>query len=544
MTLSLLPDECFNNILFFLDYKTLYKCLLVNRYYCKFSIPLIWRDPFIPPIPNKCSLINTLISCLNDEEISSLKSCLIYFEINNNTPPLFEYGRFIRKIDHDYCVNHINSWIKSKSSNKNIKNNNQDYYNNNNKDSKVRKLTSIIYNMIMRKGSNLQEFVLFINSRNYYIDLPKFSIFTIYKPGITNLTSLSIEVYFDLVDDDKRYQNTIEFLSNVSKFCNCIINCEFWISNLSNALTKPFLDIIKLQPLERILIDTYTDNYIEKENVEKVIHALEFRSKTLKQLLFRSLDFQLIDLSFLSKLEYLENLEFVQCRGFVLQSLFYNKKFNFKQLKLWHDEDYYYDLLKDYGKKLSNIMVVMLNSFCSKSLLKLSLNIITPDSINAVKLCCPYINSLNIKIFSDQSLDLIIPIICHFNLLKTLKIEIYDGVVNIVNLVEILADHLLFVEYLILDFNIDLSSFQYFIINCKANFKKWIIYIDNNNRKDYLLHVNNYQKIHNSLKILGINKFYNRDFDWTNDELEVIGYLKDQGVDIISSDELDINYLS
>ncbi|CAG8437896.1 11553_t:CDS:2 [Rhizophagus irregularis] len=291
----------------------------------------------------------------------------------------------------------------------------------------------------MRKGSNLQEFVLFINSRNYYIDLPKFSIFTIYKPGITNLTSLSIEVYFDLVDDDKRYQNTIEFLSNVSKFCNCIINCEFWISNLSNALTKPFLDIIKLQPLERILIDTYTDNYIEKENVEKVIHALEFRSKTLKQLLFRSLDFQLIDLSFLSKLEYLENLEFVQCR------------------------------------------------------------------------------------------DLIIPIICHFNLLKTLKIEIYDGVVNIVNLVEILADHLLFVEYLILDFNIDLSSFQYFIINCKANFKKWIIYIDNNNRKDYLLHVNNYQKIHNSLKILGINKFYNRDFDWTNDELEVIGYLKDQG---------------
>ncbi|GBC15280.2 hypothetical protein GLOIN_2v637630 [Rhizophagus irregularis DAOM 181602=DAOM 197198] len=356
MTLSLLPDECFNNILFFLDYKTLYKCLLVNRYYCKFSIPLIWRDPFIPPIPNKCSLINTLISCLNDEEISSLKSCLIYFEINNNTPPLFEYGRFIRKIDHDYCVNHINSWIKSKSSNKNIKNNNQDYYNNNNKDSKVRKLT---------------------------------------------------KVYFDLVDDDKRYQNTIEFLSNVSKFCNCIINCEFWISNLSNALTKPFLDIIKLQPLERILIDTYTDNYIEKENVEKVIHALEF--------------------------QYLENLEFVQCRGFVLQSLFYNKKFNFKQLKLWHDEDYYYDLLKDYGKKLSNIMVVMLNSFCSKSLLKLSLNIITPDSINA---------------------------------------------------------------------------------------------------------------IHNSLKILGINKFYNRDFDWTNDELEVIGYLKDQGVDIISSDELDINYLS
>jgi hypothetical protein len=530
MTLPPLPDECFNDVLFFLDYKTLYKCLFVNRYYCKFSIPLIWRDPFIPPIPNKYSLINTLISCLNEEEISSLRTYDI-IKFNYQTP-LFEYGRFIRKIDHDYCVNHINSWLKSSN-----KNRNQDY--------KVRKLTSVIYNMIMRKGSNLQEFVLFINSRNYYIDLPNFSIFTIYKPGITNLTSLSIEVYFDLVDDDTRYQNTIEFLSKVSKFCNCIINCEFWISNLSSALTKPFLDIIKLQPLERILIDTYTDNYVEKENVEKVIHALEFRSKTLKELLFRSLDFQLIDLSFISKLECLENLEFVQCRGFVLQPLF-NKKFNFKELKLWHDEDYYYDILKDYGIKLSNIMEVMINSFCSKSLLKLSLNIITPETIKAVKFCCPNINSLHIKIFSDQSLDSIIPIICQFNLLKILKIEIYDGVVNIVNLVEILADHLLFVERLILDFNIDLPSFQYFTINCKANLKKWIIYIDTRPslRKDYLLHVNNYQKIHNSLKILGINKFYNRDFDWTNEELEVIGYLKDQGVDIVSSDELDIKYLS
>ena len=72
MPLPTLPVECFGNILTFLDNVSLYKCLFVNRYYCKLSIPIIWRDPFIMPAPNDLSLINTLISCLNEEEISSL----------------------------------------------------------------------------------------------------------------------------------------------------------------------------------------------------------------------------------------------------------------------------------------------------------------------------------------------------------------------------------------------------------------------------------------------------------------------------------------
>ncbi|PKY56600.1 hypothetical protein RhiirA4_477018 [Rhizophagus irregularis] len=98
-----------------------------------------------------------------------------------------------------------------------------------------------------------------------------------------------------------------------------------------------------------------------------------------------------------------------------------------------------------------------------------------------------------------------------------------------------------FVEYLFLDFHIDLLSFEYFTKNCRANLKKWIIYIEGEEdlRKDYLKYVNNYQKVHNSLKILGINKGYMCEFDWTNDELEIINSLKDQSINIFPSDELD-----
>ncbi|GBC06122.1 hypothetical protein RclHR1_06630011 [Rhizophagus clarus] len=546
MPLPSLPDECFRDVLFFLDNKSLYKCLFVNRYYCKFSIPIIWKDPFTLPTPNNFSLINTLIACLNDEEISSLIPFAINF--NSQPPPLFQYGKFIRKVDHDYCVRHVLSWLISSSS--------QSYgrvsmdasiY----QDYRIRMLINVIYHMIMREGSNIQEFVVIVNWNNY-VDLPNFSTFNSFKPGIVNLRSLDIEAYLDLINDSTIYNNTIEFLSQVSKLCNGVVNCELCFSKLDDALTNTFLDIIKLQPLERVLIDTEndsenvlidTENNSEKEDIKKILYTLEFRAKTLKELSFRYVDFQSIDLSFLSKLESLERLEFSQCKGFFPQ--YYEnlseKGFHLKELKLWYEEDHFYDTssFNGFGPALIKVKE-MINLLCNESLNKLSLNIIAPETLKLVKESCPNISFLHIKVFSDQYLDSMIPLICEISSLKVLKIEI-DHDYYASQLVEILGDHLIFVEYLFLDFHIDLSSFEYFTNNCKANLKKWIIYIEGEEdlRKDYLTYVNNYQKVHNSLKILGINKGYMCEFDWTNDELEIINSLKDQSINIFPSDELD-----
>ena len=90
MPISSLPDECLGDVLSYLDKKSLYKCLFVNRYFCKFTIPLIWREPFInwSRININISLINTLLACLNEDEISSLIPCAITF--NNNQSPLFD----------------------------------------------------------------------------------------------------------------------------------------------------------------------------------------------------------------------------------------------------------------------------------------------------------------------------------------------------------------------------------------------------------------------------------------------------------------------
>src|SRR5256885_1100360 len=112
MPLNSLPDECFCNVLSFLgDNQSLYKCLFVSRYWCKLSIPILWREPFKPSfIYKKFSLIiNTLLACLDEDEISSLIPYKIDFPNDRST--LFEYGRFIRNIDQDSVIQDIITWL-------------------------------------------------------------------------------------------------------------------------------------------------------------------------------------------------------------------------------------------------------------------------------------------------------------------------------------------------------------------------------------------------------------------------------------------------
>src|ERR1044072_2731171 len=231
MILPSLPIECLINIFFFLDRKSLYKCLFVSRFYCKLSIPRIWKNPFRPNCtPKSSSVINTLLACLNEDEISFLIPCAINF---NNQSPLFEYGRFVRKIDHRYFIDYIITWLESTNVPVDY---HYDYY-----DYRVQKLINVIYHTIMRQGSNLQELKLncygpqTIRYNSYF--LPKASIFKTYKPGITNLRSIHIDL-----DSGVQHQKAVEFLNMLPKFCNGIVNLNLRVESIIDV--QPFLDII------------------------------------------------------------------------------------------------------------------------------------------------------------------------------------------------------------------------------------------------------------------------------------------------------------
>ena len=149
------------------------------------------------------SVINTLLACLDEDEISSLIPCAINF---NNQSSLFEYAKFVRKIDHSRCVRNIETWLELSS---------RTTINKYQRDCRVQKLVNVIYHTIMRQGSNLQ-----VDLHCYC--LPKLSILTTYNPGIINLRSIVI------VLNNHTNQESIEILSILSKFCSGIINFELY----------------------------------------------------------------------------------------------------------------------------------------------------------------------------------------------------------------------------------------------------------------------------------------------------------------------------
>ncbi|GBC31853.2 hypothetical protein GLOIN_2v1801976 [Rhizophagus irregularis DAOM 181602=DAOM 197198] len=112
MTLSYLTDDCFYYILQYLqnDNPTLYNCLLVNRFWCKTTIPILYANPFAVKISTKSHLmISTIIFCFNKAEILQLKEQLEVNQINNinideEHKPLFEYPKYLENYN-DFGIN-------------------------------------------------------------------------------------------------------------------------------------------------------------------------------------------------------------------------------------------------------------------------------------------------------------------------------------------------------------------------------------------------------------------------------------------------------
>ncbi|PKY57403.1 hypothetical protein RhiirA4_478456 [Rhizophagus irregularis] len=504
MPSPILPAECFRKILNLLDNSALYNCLFLNRYYCRVVIPIIWQNPFVKQIATftSCSLINTILSCFDEDEILSL----IPSSINLNTqPPLFAYVEFIKKINHDCLVEHVRTSIESS-------NGNGSYL-----DCEVQKLANAIYNRIFRKNTAFQEFEANVTQKNY-VDLPKFSVFTNYEPGIRRLRSLTI-FNLDLISSDRKRQNTSKFLDMVPKSCDSIVNLELWIKSIKSIFVKKYLDIIKSQPLKRIFL------YIDSPERITYNLELEFRSETLKELILDSVDFKQISLSFIPKLKHLERLEFLYCKGFNNCVVLSNSKLYLKKFKLWYCE-------------VGDLIEEIIYYLCNESLLKLTLSNATTKAVQIVKESCPNINYFCIRFYARTFSDSIIPFICDLTLLNVLNIGSNFGI-DMVSLVKNFGNYLIYIECLFFDFNIDLQSFIYFTNNCKANLKYWIITLENNSSsKEYLLQVCKFQNIHNSLKTIGIKKYGD---GWMKEELEIIDILKNQGINIVTPDEL--NYL-
>src|SRR3954469_24472430 len=77
------------------DYSTLSSCILVNRLWCRISIPLLWEDPFSISTKN-CNFIEIYLKYLDEKDKEKLQEYGIKIDSFNSNNLLFNYPNFIK----------------------------------------------------------------------------------------------------------------------------------------------------------------------------------------------------------------------------------------------------------------------------------------------------------------------------------------------------------------------------------------------------------------------------------------------------------------
>ena len=82
------------------DFNTLYSLTLVNRFWCRLAIPLLWKDPFSIKYKKDSTfrLLGTYFLSLNEDDKSKFKELNLHEFDSNFQKPLFNYPSFFLMI--------------------------------------------------------------------------------------------------------------------------------------------------------------------------------------------------------------------------------------------------------------------------------------------------------------------------------------------------------------------------------------------------------------------------------------------------------------
>jgi hypothetical protein len=258
--MSQLPADCINEILEYLDEDkiTLYSCLLVNRFWCKSAVRILWRNIWNfrysrTHVP--LAIINTLISCLPDESKDFLSKNEIIISTSVSKRPLFNYASFIKVLSFselDSIIQHVLE--------------NQNFITSLSLDYNKHLIAQEIIKMFMSQASSLKRLEYYLNSYRIIPFNIHFACFPGAKDCLKNLSELCCnsdvypEFFYQLSQICRNLHSlTIEFqdfisngladfisLQNNLKSLNLSSYEKDW-TNITPALIKISNTIIKLK---------------------------------------------------------------------------------------------------------------------------------------------------------------------------------------------------------------------------------------------------------------------------------------------------------
>ncbi|GBC02667.1 hypothetical protein RclHR1_04740010 [Rhizophagus clarus] len=389
--------ELINEIIqyFHNDSKTLHSCILVNRLWCRFAIPLLWEDPFSIKFLKNYHFIEIYLHNINEDDRTKLKEYGIYNELfPSNT--LFNYPSFIQCFDthkvhisiHNWIIVNVNSKNELQHSSHFMHNTNLSY----NKYKQMFDFTKLIYRLLL---------LIFIESE-------------------VKLKCFKIKLIID--KDHEIFDSVFELiLQNPNFICN-IKNLTLDFGKISDNITKFLMFLYSNCNLISSLYFTYPYNYnhivISEKRLSQIINSqenlrkitLEFNDKdlpcnlllslkntnclnTLNTIIFYYMDFENINIlnEVFNQLNVLESVHLIYCqsldskfvqkidgitKSFKLKTLFLRDILQIESLVL---------LIQKFGNYIENFEVISYNN--PQQLLQLLLESIIKYCTNIKFLC-------------------------------------------------------------------------------------------------------------------------------------------------------------
>ncbi|KAF0541548.1 hypothetical protein F8M41_005319 [Gigaspora margarita] len=288
--------ELMEKILNNLEYEiySLYSCTLVNRYWCKMSIPILWQEPFV--FNRRPLYISNYFSSLGEYEKNILKECGINEEFSKT---IFDYARFLKALDLSRLEFQVEQWIELVLVNSNLLNDINLKYN------ITIVINNLLFKVLIENGATLHNLDLcFSRVREYKPEI--FYVLEQNEQFLSQLQYLSLSaIEFNYID------SATAWLRVVAKYATKIItlNIEDFYPDFDPQIFHALINVIKSQEQLRLFGIAGAEFFTEYHGM---ISALKSQKNSLQEVIINSCAFN-EEFEVLKNCKNLETLRIKNC---------------------------------------------------------------------------------------------------------------------------------------------------------------------------------------------------------------------------------------
>ncbi|CAG8655310.1 44150_t:CDS:1 [Gigaspora margarita] len=465
----ILTNECFDEIVQHLlnDKNTLYSFLLVNRYFCRKIVPLLWNKPFSLSIHPSKILIRTLVLCLSiNEKIHLFNDILkVRDEKIEEYSALFDYPALIRELDFWSLFECVRVWIQYVR------------FKYSSTGSWINDTTFYLIRVLIRRGQNIKYLHLINNDKK--IEIPPITRLPKANVAFSKLQYLYIGGFHA---DVKLYPKLVEYCKDIIE-----INIVHYHKSSDSSLAA----LIRSQ--HRLKKITYRS---VSGGTWRLVAALS-QTHFLKSVSFTCTDFTDVSSKGLAACDNLEVLELLDCRGNDYEKfwkpIIERSKFRLKKLSLARtsiDQEAIEILIRNAGEMLEEVtidyIVISMMPYCLEMLAK----------------NCPNIIYLKLFLCHLEELSMLFSTISNTFKLKQLIIRTFN--MDVTSILPKLAK-LVPSSLRLLDMDMKISSkvLQEFLKECKAPIQRLILNAGHTVTDDHIVVLTQYAKERGCLRSLG-----------------------------------------